>query len=166
MTQHANSPTTTHTNKHSSPGSIQLRARPNYDFVRQQSEIVQRYAFQLGPAFQYWNAVGPRLFDLAQQLLYINRVALAYLLFGCNLVALQTFLLTKAILLRSALALRTLASSAWDSKQGRRLRKKVEFEFFVLILGCGNGFALIIFWPGWVVVGLAYFLYLMWARAG
>lgn len=155
-----------HAHNNPSSGTTHLCTRPNHDFVRQQSEIVQRYAFELGPAFQYWNAVGPRLFDLAQLLLHINRIALAYLLFGCNVLALHTLWLTKAMLSRAAFALRTLASAAWDSKQGRRLRKKVEFEFFVLILGCGNGFALVILWPGWLLVGLAYFLYVMGARTG
>lgn len=144
----------------------QLCARPNQDFVRQQSEIVQRYALELGSAFQYWNAAGPRLFEFVQHLLQINRIALARLLLGCNVAALQTLLLTKLIASRSTLALRAIAWSAWDSKQGRQLRKKVEFEFFVLILGYGNGFALIIFWPGWVLVGLAYLVFLVSTWAG
>lgn len=163
--EHAMYPTITTHEKNSSSGT-QLCTRPNHDFVREQSEIVQRYALELSPAFQYWNAAGPRLFDLAQQLLQINRLALAYLFFGCNVLALQTLLLARAMIVKSAFALRTLARSAWDSKQGRRLRKKVEFEFFVLILGCGNGFALILFWPGWAFVGLAYLVYLMWTWAG
>ncbi|KAI3330775.1 hypothetical protein F4824DRAFT_323886 [Ustulina deusta] len=44
----------------------------------------------------------------------------------------------------------------WDSTHTRRLRKKIEFEFFTLILGAGgNNLCLVIFWPGWGVLGLA-----------
>jgi len=46
-----------------------------------------------------------------------------------------------------------LTWSAWDSKPVRRLRKKVEFEFFVLLLGCGNTLFLMVFWPGWIPLG-------------
>ncbi|KAK3991045.1 hypothetical protein QBC44DRAFT_210482, partial [Cladorrhinum sp. PSN332] len=41
---------------------------------------------------------------------------------------------------------------AWDSKRSRRFRKRLEFEFFVLILGpLGNMMLLLLFWPGWVI---------------
>ena len=44
----------------------------------------------------------------------------------------------------------------WDSAQMTRLRKKIEFEFFTLILGGGgNNLCLVIFWPGWPIIGLA-----------
>lgn len=160
--------TTPHKRLSSSSGNCtQLSSRrPTNDFVRQQSEIVQRCALELGPAFQYWNAVGPTLFDFAQQVIHINRVALAHLLLGCNVLALQALLLTKTLIAQSAIALGRLAWSAWDSKQGRRLRKKLEFEFFVLILGCGNGFACMVFWPGWMLVGLVYLACLVWNWAG
>ncbi|KAF3767239.1 hypothetical protein M406DRAFT_20117, partial [Cryphonectria parasitica EP155] len=77
------------------------------------------------------------------------------LLFGCNVAALQTFLVTRTIAMASVTALYKAAGSVWESKAARRLRKKLEFEFFVLILGCGNGFCLMIFWPGWMLVGFA-----------
>ncbi|KAK4227417.1 hypothetical protein QBC38DRAFT_337742, partial [Podospora fimiseda] len=42
---------------------------------------------------------------------------------------------------------------AWDSKRSRRLRKRLEFEFFVLLLGpLGNMMFLMAFWAGWVML--------------
>ncbi|KAI1332424.1 hypothetical protein F5Y16DRAFT_177720 [Xylariaceae sp. FL0255] len=44
----------------------------------------------------------------------------------------------------------------WDSKSVRRLRRKIEFEFFTMILGAGgNNLCLVIFWPGWIVLAFA-----------
>lgn len=134
--------------------------------IRQQAELVHRYALELGPVFRYSNAAGPSLFNLTQRFFQLNRVALTYLLFGCNVFALQTFLATRNVALWSAATLGRLAWSAWNSNASRRLRKKLEFEFFVLILGCGNGFCLLVFWPGWILIGLAYCFYLIWTWAG
>lgn len=43
----------------------------------------------------------------------------------------------------------------WDGKHGRRLRKKIEFEVFTLILGGGNNLCLVLFWPGWCILGFS-----------
>ncbi|KAI0188264.1 hypothetical protein EV127DRAFT_131191 [Xylaria flabelliformis] len=50
----------------------------------------------------------------------------------------------------------------WDSKHGRQLRKKVEFEFFTLILGGGNNLCLILFWPGWPILSVVGLVVLAW----
>lgn len=134
--------------------------------MREQSELVRRYALELGPALRYSGAARSSLSLFAKQFFQLNRVALAYLLLGCNAFALRTLLVSKDIVLASTAALTRLAWSAWDSKPGRRLRKKLEFELFVLILGCGNGFCLLVFWPGWILIGLAYLVYLIWSWAG
>lgn len=137
-----------------------------------QAELVQHYALtELGPALRgsahahahaHARAVSSALAHSAQRLLRVHRLALTYLLLGCNVFALRALLAARDL----ALALRGLAWAAWDSRPGRRLRRKLEFELFVLILGCGNGFCLVVFWPGWVLVGLAYLVYLVWSWAG
>lgn len=134
--------------------------------IREQSELVRRYALELGPAFRCTGAARSALSLYARQFFQLNRVALAYLLLGCNAVALRTLLVAKDIGFTCVVAVAGLAFSAWDSKQGRRLRKKLEFEFFVLILGCGNAFCLLLFWPGWILIGMVYMIYLIWSWAG
>ncbi|KAI1373309.1 hypothetical protein F4677DRAFT_448640 [Hypoxylon crocopeplum] len=48
-----------------------------------------------------------------------------------------------------------LARAVWRTRTIRHLRKKIEFEFFALMLGSsGNGLCLVLFWPGWWVLGL------------
>lgn len=134
--------------------------------MREQSELVHRYALELGPALRYSSAARAALSLSAQHFFQLNRAALACLLLGCNALALRTLLVARELALASTAALARLAWSAWDSKPGRRLRKKLEFELFVLILGCGNGFCLVLFWPGWFLIGLAYLVFLIWSWAG
>ncbi|GAP91860.1 hypothetical protein SAMD00023353_7500370 [Rosellinia necatrix] len=51
----------------------------------------------------------------------------------------------------------------WDSTHGRRFRKKIEYEFFTLILGGGgNNLCLVIFWPGWGILALTTFVVSVW----
>ena len=72
---------------------------------------------------------------------------------------------TSRFILLSIVALSGKAWLAvWNSPTTKRIRKKVVFEFFTLILGCGNNFCLLVFWPGWWVLG---FIGLMiWICAG
>lgn len=134
----------------------------SFSRIRQESELVQRYILDLGPAFRYSHQMGSAVIVSARQFLQLNRIALTYLLLGCNVVALQAILFARDL----AAAAATIISNAWDSKPGRRLRKKLEFEFFVLILGCGNSVLLVFLWPGWIVLGVVYMLYLISCWAG
>lgn len=124
------------------------------------AEIIGKYAIELSPALRLSNsAARSALFTLAGQFFRINHALLMHLVFGGSVAAMQIYLIAKDLATRSALVLSDVAWSAWNSSQGRRLRKKLEFEFFVLILGCGNSLCLAVFWPGWFIIGL---LYLTW----
>lgn len=127
--------------------------------LQQQSELVNKYAIEFGSAVRLSDAVRPSLLNLAQRFLRLNHAVFTYLFFGSTIAALQTYLFTKDLTMRSGAALANIARTAWNSKQSRRLQKKVEFEFFVLILGCGNSFCLVVFWPGWILIGLVYLLW-------
>ncbi|KAI6087727.1 hypothetical protein F4821DRAFT_103462 [Hypoxylon rubiginosum] len=54
-----------------------------------------------------------------------------------------------------ALELSVRAGKAiWNTKTVRRLRKKFVFELYTLLLGSGgNNLFLVLFWPGWWVLG-------------
>ncbi|PSS05186.1 hypothetical protein BD289DRAFT_419690 [Coniella lustricola] len=154
---HTSSSTTTMTQ--SNPKSSTVPLSENKD-------VVHQYATDLSSAWSCSNEhASAAMLSLAKQFLHINRLLLTYLILGCYIAVLQTMLVMRECAAASATAFARLVWSAWDSKTSRRLRKKLEFEFFVLILGCGNGFALIIFWPGWIFVGLLYLTYLMWSCA-
>lgn len=82
-----------------------------------------------------------------------------------QLLALSTSFATKLILYRSLLFTRTaimetasLTWNIWDSRKARQIRKKIEFEFFVWILGPGGNLLCFLLWPGWLVLG-----FMIWA---
>ena len=72
--------------------------------------------------------------------------------------------LSKTIVWRSFISFQNLVSRTleligrvswvlWDCKQSKRLRKRLEFEFFALLLGpSGNALILTLFWPGWYIL--------------
>jgi hypothetical protein len=87
---------------------------------------------------------------LLRQSFYACEILLAQSWYASGIVAKQLFLASKQSL---RLAWRATAT----------LRKKLFFEFMVFMLGAGgNSIILLVFWPGWLVVGPPV-LYLMWA---
>ncbi|KAK5652108.1 hypothetical protein OQA88_10886 [Cercophora sp. LCS_1] len=113
----------------------------------------------LGPlvklALQFQRLLGSATFILAVRTYLAATLIGRALLFASHVAALRTLILSKAIAFKSIVAVRQLAWSLWNSKQSRRVRKKIEFEFFVLFLGPANVLCLMLFWPGWLVLGAA-----------
>ncbi|KAL5088262.1 hypothetical protein Trisim1_006714 [Trichoderma cf. simile WF8] len=73
--------------------------------------------------------------------------------------------LASAFILKHAFAMSTKAIvDAWDSKSIQKIRARIFYEFAVFILGCGNAIFLILFWPGWLLIGGA--LFALWQLAG
>ena len=64
-------------------------------------------------------------------------------------IAVRALLATKFSLIMS----HRVAVGAWDAGSTRVLRKKLFYELAVFILGSGNGLILVLFWPGWLLVG-------------
>jgi hypothetical protein len=113
----------------------------------------------LSPALSsslYLAAVFQRLVSTTTLFLFLR----AYIL---SLVILrQSYHISQLLLLHSYYASSSLAKNGyWASKEGmrrswkasERLRNKLFFELVVFVLGSGNGIILIVFWPGWLVVG-------------
>lgn len=85
----------------------------------------------------------------------------------------RSYLLTDALFRRTRNLLRTLAVQSYytaktftwhvlrSGKQAVRrgwratepVRNKIFFEFMVFVLGGGNGLILVLFWPGWLIIG-------------
>lgn len=128
---------------------------------QQKSESGGNYAvIELSPALKLSiEAARSALFTFADHFFRLSHAILTHLVLGGNIALLQTYLVAKELTTKSASGLGEIAWSAWNSSQVKRLRKKLEFEFFVLILGCGNSLCLAVFWPGWFIVGL---IYLVW----
>jgi hypothetical protein len=75
----------------------------------------------------------------------------------------QSFYASQILFMQSYYASAVLAKQlCWTSKvalhisrkESEKLRNKLIFEFMVFVLGSGgNSLLLIVFWPGWIVVG-------------
>ena len=74
----------------------------------------------------------------------------------------QSYNASQVLLIRSLYASSLLCEKAsWVSKQGMRvlwkrtegIRQRLFREFMIFILGGGNQLFLVIFWPGWILVG-------------
>ncbi|KAL7795123.1 hypothetical protein V8C37DRAFT_408813 [Trichoderma ceciliae] len=52
----------------------------------------------------------------------------------------------------------------WDSRRVQRVRARLFYEFAVFILGCGNAMFIVLFWPGWLLLGGACFA--LWQLTG
>ncbi|KAL7821300.1 hypothetical protein V8C44DRAFT_4874 [Trichoderma aethiopicum] len=107
------------------------------------------------------------------QHVYANNTILLFLLLQGH----HSFISSRALLLASSRAGKRLLSHAsfasrsflthasamfsktvvdfWQSRRIQKIRAKLFYEFAVFILGCGNAFFLLIFWPGWLFLGAA-----------
>ncbi|PHH89876.1 hypothetical protein CDD83_5049 [Cordyceps sp. RAO-2017] len=43
----------------------------------------------------------------------------------------------------------------WPSRHAQLIRNRLFYEFALFVLGGGNTLILLLFWPGWLLVGLA-----------
>jgi hypothetical protein len=79
--------------------------------------------------------------------------------------AFQAYMATKLGAFHAYIASAKALAQLYRSKTIRVLRKKLFFEFAVFILGgYGNGLFLLIFWPGWLVIGGT--SYALWQLCG
>ncbi|CAG8949339.1 hypothetical protein HYFRA_00004965 [Hymenoscyphus fraxineus] len=101
------------------------------------------------------------LFLLLQTYNTLNTLALQSY-YAATVLACQSYYAswyTTVLLVKQAFVL--VKYGAWAVKEGIKrvwrgsegLRRKLWFELGVFILGNGNGIFLILFWPGWIVVG-------------
>ncbi|KAI1419144.1 hypothetical protein F5Y12DRAFT_789313 [Xylaria sp. FL1777] len=97
-----------------------------------------------------------RLFGGAVQTLFLQAALLASGLWVLSQsISMQTWQATKSVTYHFTRLSKKIMWTLWNSTHMKRLKQKIEFEFFTLILGTGgNNLCLIIFWPGWGVLGL------------
>lgn len=76
-------------------------------------------------------------------------------LFRGYIAAATTLWASRFVAGHAAWASGSLIKNAWKSKQVVAVRDKVFFEFATFVLGSGNGLFVMLFWPGWWVLGAA-----------
>jgi hypothetical protein len=103
------------------------------------------------------------LVQVLQQLLSTTTLFLLFRTYFLSLFLLQQLYHASQILLIHSIYASSIAAknSSWASKQGIRIvwtrsegiRKKLFIEIMSFVLGGGNQLILVVFWPGWIVVG-------------
>ncbi|RDA89876.1 hypothetical protein CP533_6656 [Ophiocordyceps camponoti-saundersi (nom. inval.)] len=56
-----------------------------------------------------------------------------------------------------------VVATVWQSRSVQLIRARLFYEFALFILGGGNILFLLLFWPGWLVIGLVLWAVLSWA---
>jgi hypothetical protein len=81
---------------------------------------------------------------------FVTALAVSWTAFASRFLAVFTYNALRALILRTAWAIATV----YKTKRVRRLRKRLEFEMGMLILGPGmNTIIIMVFWPGWWFIG-------------
>ncbi|KAI1634056.1 hypothetical protein F4809DRAFT_544649 [Biscogniauxia mediterranea] len=127
--------------------------------TQQSSDIIT----VLGPAVEL--VLRGQQFLGATSILFLFKIPYDVLrhLLASQIVASQLILTSIRFLSTISTALKRIGSAAWNAKRTRRFRKKLEFEFFTLILSSGgNCLCLMMFWPGWWILGITGLMLWKW----
>ncbi|KAG9251983.1 uncharacterized protein F5Z01DRAFT_626558 [Emericellopsis atlantica] len=113
----------------------------------------------LGTANTLLSALTPTFVNALRLQRMIHAVS-AFLCFQAYILACTTLYASKIVALNGWLATKVSASTsatwvwyAWESQTCRALRKKAFHEVATFILGGGQTVFLMVFWPGWLVLG-------------
>lgn len=91
------------------------------------------------------------------QTYFVASLAVVNALYASRFLAIQAYIATRFGAFHGFNMSAKALADFWDAKTTRMLRKKLFYEFAVFILGSGNPIILLLFWPGWLVVGGASF---------
>ncbi|KAF3024821.1 hypothetical protein E8E14_009935 [Neopestalotiopsis sp. 37M] len=105
-------------------------------------------------AAEYASQVLQLLINVSVAIVTQSYLIFSRLVFASLFVGQQTAMATKSVLADTTRLSQNAALAMWDSAQVRRLRKKLEMEFFTFILGCGNVLCVMMFWPGWWLMAM------------
>jgi len=118
----------------------------------------------LGFAFQTQQAVRSLSQYLFLRAYFAVSFVVYYVVFVTQILTSQTYLASRFAAARTASTIKSTYLTIWNSRKLRRLRKRLEFEFFVLILSpSGNNLFLMVFWPGWLLIAAAVWALSIWA---
>ena len=95
---------------------------------------------------------------LLKQTFYASQILLLQTLYASRILLVQSFYASQILLVQSYYASAILAREVFVAgkmgwKAAEPLRKKLFFELIDFCLGGGNGVILLVFWPGWIVLG-------------
>ncbi|KAK3290548.1 uncharacterized protein B0H64DRAFT_60505 [Chaetomium fimeti] len=121
--------------------------------LSQRSDVISTIYPLVNSAVQFQHLIGSAALHLFVRTYFAATIVATASLWASKSIAWRTFLALRILAVRTLFLTARLAWTAWDSKRSRRFRKRLEFEFFVLLLGPGgNSLLLMLFWPGWLML--------------
>jgi hypothetical protein len=133
--------------------------------LSQRSDVISTLYPLVNSAVQFQQLIGSAAFHLLVRTYFAATIVATVSLWASKSIAWRVFLASRILAARTLLLTKHLAWTAWDSKQSRRFRKRLEFELFILLLGPGgNTLFLMLFWPGWLM--LAFLGWGLWHLTG
>jgi hypothetical protein len=123
--------------------------------------VTLRFISTVGPVIEFAQRFQRPVAAIACAALGPTYWAATALVSLASIVLLWALTVTRFVAMKTASASQHLPWALWNSKPIRRLRRKLEFEFFVLVLGFGNAACLYLFYPGfWLCLAV---IYVLWA---
>ncbi|KAK4121567.1 hypothetical protein N657DRAFT_577200 [Parathielavia appendiculata] len=123
--------------------------------LSQRSDVMSTMYPLVNSAVQFQQLLGSAAFHLFVRTYFAASVVATLSLWASKSIAWRTLLASRVLAARSLFLAKRLAWTAWDCKRSRSIRRKLQFELFVLLLGPGgNTLLLMIFWPGWLMLAL------------
>ncbi|KAM0326717.1 hypothetical protein ACHAQA_006590 [Verticillium albo-atrum] len=118
--------------------------------IRPGSDFVSLFTRTVNLALGFQRLFSAVWISLLFRTYFLAAVTATTTLLASRVIAVHSFTLTKTILLSSAKG----CSIVWKTKRVRRMRKQMEYDFAMVILGPGvNTLIVMVFWPGWWVLG-------------
>jgi hypothetical protein len=129
------------------------------------SDVISTLYPLVNSAVQFQQLIGSAAFHLLVRTYFAATIVATVSLWASKSIAWRVLIASRILVARTLLLTKHLAWTAWNSKQSRRFRKRLEFELFILLLGPGgNTLFLMLFWPGWLM--LAFLGWGLWYLTG
>lgn len=129
-------------------------SKPSVSALHQRPDLISSLSPLLHLAARFQQLLSSASLLLLAQTLFAGRALANTIFLASSIVACWTLFASKSLAASALRETRRLTWATWDSKRSRRIRKKIQYEFFVLVLGPGgNALCLLLFWPGWLVLG-------------
>lgn len=123
--------------------------------ITQRTDVISALHPIVNSALHFQQIVGSAAFHLFMRTFFAATIVATVSVWASKSIAWRAFLASRHLAAATITMSKRLAWTAWDSKRSRRFRKRLEYELFVLLFGPGGQtFFLLLFWPGWLMLGI------------
>lgn len=139
------------------------RVEPNVSIpAAAQSNVIAVLGPTLRYAIQLQNILSSASVVIYFHAHYIAGVALAGTWYASKVIAAHAFLASRIGAGHTLAMSRTAVSRTLSSKRWQMLRKRCFEEIASFVFGTGNPILLLVFWPGWLLVGAGVATWRLW----